>query len=281
MKKFFRFVVVLTIALAAISCSKEQTNSIKVISYNVRCSGGDGENHWDKRKHASLNMINDEKPTIFGLQEANPDQMQYLVENLPQYGHIGVGREDGVSRGEHMAIFYLKEEVELLDGGTFWLSETPDTPSKGWDAACKRTCTWTKLKMKKTGTEFAYLNTHLDHVGKEAQREGLALIVRRAEDIVPQGMTAFVTADFNALTSDPIFEPLKADMKDAREEAPVTDHRGTFNGWNVANTANPNCVIDHIFFRGAEAHTFKVLCDKNYGAPYISDHYPVVMEATF
>ena len=58
MKKFFRFVVVLTIALAAISCSKEQTNSIKVISYNVRCSGGDGENHWDKRKHASLNMIN-------------------------------------------------------------------------------------------------------------------------------------------------------------------------------------------------------------------------------
>ncbi|MBQ2374093.1 MAG: endonuclease/exonuclease/phosphatase family protein [Alistipes sp.] len=281
MKKFFRFVVVLAVALAAISCSKEQTNSIKVISYNVRCSGGDGENHWDKRKHASLNMINDEKPTIFGLQEANPDQMQYLVENLPQYGYIGVGREDGVASGEHMAIFYLKEEVELLDGGTFWLSETPDTPSKGWDAACKRTCTWTKLKMKKTGTEFAYLNTHLDHVGKEAQREGLALIVHRAEEIVPQGMTAFVTADFNALTTDPIFEPLKADMKDAREEAPVTDHRGTYNGWNAANTANPNCVIDHIFFRGAEAHTFKVLCDKNYGAPYISDHYPVVMEATF
>ena len=184
MKKFFRFVVVLAVALAAISCSKEQTNSIKVISYNVRCSGGDGENHWDKRKHASLNMINDEKPTIFGLQEANPDQMQYLVENLPQYGYIGVGREDGVASGEHMAIFYLKEEVELLDGGTFWLSETPDTPSKGWDAACKRTCTWTKLKMKKTGTEFAYLNTHLDHVGKVAQREGLALIVRRAEEIV-------------------------------------------------------------------------------------------------
>ena len=281
MKKFFRFMVVAAIMLAAFSCGKQQVNQIKVISYNVRCSGGDGENHWDKRKHASLNMINDEKPTIFGLQEANPDQMQYLAENLPQYGHIGVGREDGVAAGEHMAIFYLKDEVELLDGGTFWLSETPDTPSKGWDAACKRTCTWTKLKMKKTGTEFAYLNTHLDHVGKVAQREGLALIVRRAEEIVPQGMTAFVTADFNALTTDPIFEPLKADMKDAREEAPETDHRGTYNGWNAANTANPNCVIDHIFFRGAEAHTFRVLCDKNYGAPYISDHYPVVMEATF
>ena len=281
MKKILLLAVCAIVVLCAASCGKQATADIKVISYNVRCSGGDGENHWDKRKHASLNMIHDEKPTIFGLQEANPDQMQYLVENLPEYGHIGVGREDGVSAGEHMAIFYLKEAVELLDGGTFWLSETPDEPSKGWDAACKRTCTWTKMRMKSTGKEFAYLNTHLDHVGKVAQREGLALIVKRAEEIVPQGMPAFVTADFNALTSDSIFEPLKADMLDAREVAPVTDHRGTFNGWNAANTSNPGCVIDHIFFRGAEAHSFKVLCDKNYGAPYISDHYPVVMEATF
>lgn len=179
-----------------------------------------------------------------------------------------------------MSIFYLKDEVELLDGGTFWLSETPDVPSKGWDAACKRSCTWTKLKMKSTGKEFVYMNTHLDHVGVEARKQGLALIVERANEIVPEG-TVFLTADFNALTTNPIFDDLKAVMKDAREEAPVTDRRGTFNGWNAENTSNPNCVIDHIFYRAAEAHSFRVLCDKNYGAPYISDHYPVVMEATF
>ncbi len=263
--------------LAGLNACSEPLNQIRVISYNVRLSGvDDGANSWDLRKEASINMINEERPTIFGVQEATPEQMAYLVENLPQYGHIGVGREDGVSEGEHMSIFYLLEEVELLDGGTFWLSESPDTPSMGWDAACKRTCTWTKLRMRKTGVEFAYLNTHLDHVGKVAQREGLALIVERAAEIVPQGMTAFLTADFNTTTDDPIFEPLKADMIDAREASPESDPRGTYNGWGGSEM-----VIDHIFFRGAEAQSFKVLRDKDYGAPYISDHYPVVLDATF
>ena len=265
--------------LGVTSCSKPK-NEIKVISYNVLVSNNDDINNWGQRKHASLNMINEEKPTIFGLQEATLHQMKYFADNLPQYGWVGVGREDGISAGEHMAIFYLKEEIELLDSGTFWLSETPDEPSMGWDAACKRTCTWSKLKMKKTGVEFAYLNTHLDHVGKEAQRNGLALMVERCAQIVPKGMTAFVTADFNTTTDDTIFEPLKADMLDARETAPDTDHRATYNGLNAENINNPALVIDHIFYRGAEAHTFKVL-DKYYGAPFISDHYPVVMTATF
>ena len=280
MKKILLFALTAVVALGVTSCA-EKKNDIKVISYNVRVNNeGDGENKWDLRKHASIAMIRDEKPTIFGLQEAKPEQMQYLVENLPEYGHIGVGREDGVSSGEHMTIFYLKEQVELLDGGTFWLSETPEEPSMGWDAACKRTCTWTKLKMKSTGKEFVYMNTHLDHVGIEARKQGLALIVERANEIVPEG-TVFLTADFNALTTNPIFDDLKSVMKDAREEAPVTDRRGTYNGWNKENVNNPDCVIDHIFYRAAEAHSFRVLCDKNYGAPYISDHYPVVMEATF
>ena len=280
MKKLILFLACAVAAFGATSCA-EKTNDIKVISYNVRFSGGDGENHWDLRKHASINMINDEKPTVFGVQEAKADQIAYLKENLPQYGYIGVGREDGKDGGEHMSIFYLKEEVELLDGGTFWLSETPDVPSKGWDAACKRSCTWTKLKMKDTGKEFAYINTHLDHVGKVAQREGLALICKRFAEIVPVGMPAFLTADFNALTNDPIFEPLNAEMFDAREKAPETDRRATFNGWKAGDENNPDRVIDHIFFRGAEAHTFKVLRDKEYGAPFISDHYPIVMTATF
>ena len=276
MKKILLFALTAVVALGVTSCA-EKKNTIKVISYNVRVNNeGDGENKWDLRKHASVAMINEEKPTIFGLQEAKPEQMQYLVDNLPQYGYIGVGREDGVSSGEHMTIFYLKEEVELLDGGTFWLSETPEEPSMGWDAACKRSCTWTKLRMKDTGKEFAYINTHLDHVGKVAQREGLALICRRFAEIVPVGMPAFLTADFNAVTSDPIFEPLNAEMLDAREVAPETDRRGTFNGWGSSDS-----VIDHIFFRGAEAHSFKVLRDQNYGAPYISDHYPITARLIF
>ena len=283
MKKLILFLACAAVAFGATSCA-EKTSEIKVMSYNVRMNSSpasDGDNFWDFRKHASITMINEEQPTVFGVQEATASQMEYLVENLPDYGHIGVGREDGKSSGEHMSIFYRKDQVELLDGGTFWLSETPEEPSKGWDAACKRSCTWTKMKMKDTGKEFAYINTHLDHVGKVAQREGLALICRRFAEIVPVGMPAFLTADFNALTSDPIFEPLNAEMMDARVEAPDTDTRATFNGWKEGEEDNINKVIDHIFFRGAEAKSFKVLRDKNYGAPFISDHYPVVMTATF
>lgn len=275
MKRVLLFALTMFIAAGFTSCTKPK-NEIKVMSFNVLVSQNDNVNNWGQRKVAALNMLNEEKPTILGLQEATLPQVNYLAENLPQYGWVGIGREDGLNSGEFMAIFYLKDEVELLDSGTFWLSETPDEPSMGWDAACKRTCTWTKLKMKKTGTEFAYLNTHLDHVGKQAQRNGLALMVERCAQIVPQGMTAFVTADFNATTDDPIFEPLKADMLDARETAPETDRRGTFNGFDNLQ----NVVIDHIFYRGAEAKTFRVL-DKFYGAPYISDHYPVVMTAEF
>ena len=281
MKKIFSIVLFALALCVAVSCSTEQAKElIKVISYNIRCGvnpGQDGENNWEYRKQASINMINDEKPTIFGLQEALPPHLEYLKEQLPQYASYGIARDDGKTEGEYMTIYYLKDEVELLDCGTFWLSETPETPSMGWDAACKRTCTWAKMRMKRSGKEFAYLNTHLDHVGKVAQREGLALMMKRAAEIVPDGMPVFVTADFNCVTSDPIFEPIKAVMKDARETAPQTDRRATFNGWKPNATA----VIDHIFYRGAEPKSFRVLCDKNYGAPYISDHYPVVLEAEF
>ena len=281
MKKIFSIVLFALALCMAVSCSTEQAKEpIKVISYNIRCGvnpGQDGENNWEYRKQASINMINDEKPTIFGLQEALPPHLEYLKEQLPQYASYGIARDDGKTEGEYMTIYYLKDEVELLDCGTFWLSETPETPSMGWDAACKRTCTWAKMRMKRSGKEFAYLNTHLDHVGKVAQREGLALMMKRASEIVPDGMPVFVTADFNCVTSDPIFEPIKAVMKDARETAPQTDRRATFNGWKPNATA----VIDHIFYRGAEPKSFRVLCDKNYGAPYISDHYPVVLEAEF
>ena len=283
MKKFLLSVAMVASALTLVGCFAPK-NQIKVISYNIRLSGHghargvDGVHYWDNRKHASINMINDEKPTVFGLQEACSDQMDFLVENLPQYDHIGVGRDDGKRAGEFMAIFYDKSKVDLIDGGTFWLSPTPEKPSRGWDAACIRTCTWSHMRMKDSGDEFIYLNTHLDHVGVVAQEESLKLIVERLQTYIDEELPIFLTADFNATPDSHIFEPLKESMEDAREVAPESDYRGTFNGWN---TVKKPTLIDHIFLRDAKAHSFRVLCDKNYGAPLISDHYPVVLEASF
>lgn len=279
MKKLLLFSICAAVAYAATGCAKQGgDDTIKVVSYNIRMSGSpaaDGDNYWTNRKQASINMVNDEQPDVMGIQEGCPDQIAFLDEHLPQYKHIGVGREDGKAEGEMMAIYYRTDRVEVLDSGTFWLSETPDEVSKGWDGACKRTCTWALMRMKDSGKEFAYFNTHLDHVGPTARAEALKLIVKRIAELVPAGMPLFLTADFNSTTDEPIFEPLKAAMRDARAEAPQSDPRGTFNDWGRES----DVVIDHIFFRDADARSFTVLCDKNYGAPYISDHYPVALVA--
>ena len=278
MKKLFYTLAIAAFALMGVACNR--TSEIKVMSYNIRLSSGtieaDSIYHWEHRKQASLELMHQEQPTVFGLQEACPDQMDYMVENLPEYGYIGVGRDDGKRKGEFMSIFYKKDEVELIDGGTFWLSQTPDQVTKGWDAACFRTCTWTILKKKDTGKKFVYLNTHLDHMGQEARKESIKLIVAKAEELTGGKLPVFITADFNSPTTNEIFKPMQEAMLDARGEAPVTDERGTLNCWG---TTPPGVVIDHIFFRGAEAQKFEVLRDKDYGAPYVSDHYPVMLTA--
>lgn len=279
MKKILFAVVAVALGLMGCKPSSQQQNEVRVISYNIRyMNDKDGENSWKFRKQASINMVNEELPTVFGLQEAVKAQVDFLQENLPDYAYYGVGRDDGVEKGEFMAIFYRKDEVKLLDKGTFWLSATPDTPSKGWDGQCFRTCTWTLFECKDTGKQFAFLNTHLDHRGKVAQEEGMKTIVKRIGELVPENIPVFLSGDFNTRTDNPIYEPLKAIMTDSRELATETDHRGTYTGWRVRE--NP-VVVDHIFVRGAEVDRFQVLCDKNYGAPYISDHYPVLTVARF
>ena len=267
------------LGLAACSSRTGGESSMKIISYNIRYTGEpakDGQNHWDYRRAASINMVREEQPTVMGVQEALAPQLQFLDENLPEYDYVGVGRDDGVSAGEHMAIFYLKERVALEDWGTFWLSATPTEVSMGWDAVCHRTCTWALMRDKSTGKPFAVLNTHLDHRGVEARQKSVLLLVQKLEELITEPMPIFLTGDFNSTTDNEIFLPLKAVMQDAREQAPTTDRRGTSNGWGKSSS-----VIDHIFFRAAEVDSFSVLCDKNYGAPYISDHYPVAAEVRF
>lgn len=274
------FALAAVAAFAVAGCtSVAGEQDIRVISYNIRyMNDKDGDNSWKFRKQASINMVNEEQPTVFGLQEAVKAQVDFLQENLPDYAYYGVGRNDGKESGEFMAIFYKKEAVELLDHGTFWLAATPDTPTKGWDGQCFRTCTWTIFKCKDTGKQFAFLNTHLDHKGKVAQQEGMKTIVNKIGELIPKDMPVFLSGDFNTRTDNPIYEPLKAIMADSRELATETDHRGTYTGWKVRETP---VVVDHIFVRGVEVDKFQVLCDKNYGAPYISDHYPVMTTARF
>ena len=273
-------IVALSMTCQAVHGSNNDNNEYKIISYNVRFSSApetDGANRWELRRDASIKMVAAQKPLAMGLQEACPDQIDFLDQNLTGYKHIGVGRDDGNRAGEMMAIYYDTTRLTLLNSGTFWLSDTPDKVSIGWDAACNRTCTWGHFKVNDTGFEFLYFNTHLDHVGSQARRNSIKLIVAKMAELNPNNVPVFLSGDFNSTTDDTIFEPLKASLKDAREVSAISDKNITYNGFGTV-TDSPNTrkewVIDHIFFSGVNPMAFRVL-NGNYGVPFISDHYPI------
>ena len=224
-------------------------------------------------------MLKDQQPDIFGVQEAFEFQIKFIEEYCRNYKSVGVGRDDGKKKGEYMSIFWNKKRVKLIKWGTFWLSETPDTPSKGWDAHCMRTATWALMKDKKTGRKFYYVNTHLDHKGKEAQKNGLKLIVDRIESINPQGYPMVLTGDFNIKPDNKALTDLDSRMQSARKVAAVTDSHNTFNGWSVKPT---DMVIDYIYISGFSAcPEYKTVTKKYADKPFVSDHYPIFARLVF
>lgn len=259
-----------------VSCSK--TKDIKVMSFNIRLGvADDGENSWENRKPATAALLNDQSPVVFGVQEAYGFQIDYIKDNCPQYDCVGVGRDDGADEGEHMSVFFDTNLIELENWGTYWLSETPDTVSFGWDAACRRTATWTLLKVKETGKQFYFVNTHLDHKGKEARKNGLALIVERISAMNPEGFPMVLTGDFNVRPDNPCLSDLDKIMKSARAYAEDSDDTPSANGFKA-----PKSIIDYIYYSGFEKCTdFKVVTQSYVGIPFVSDHYPVVATLVF
>ena len=186
MKKFFLLLMAAALVLP-LSARQKGPSQLTVISYNIRTGkADDGTNSWQFRYPTSAMMIDDQKPDVFGVQEAYDYQVQYLTEYPGYYKSVGVGRDDGKSKGEHMSIFYNKKTVKMLKWGTFWLSETPDKPSKGWDAEYNRTATWALLKDKKSGRKYFLVNTHLDNSGAQARAEGLSLILSKIAQMIDE-----------------------------------------------------------------------------------------------
>ena len=260
-------------------CSCAKPDGLRVMSYNIRyASAQDGENDWTLRRPATIAMLDDISPDCFGVQEALDCQLDYIVEQVPDYKYVGVGREDGIKRGETAAIFYSASRLELLDWGTYWLSETPDVPSIGWDAACRRTATWALLSQKSTGRKFFYVNTHLDHVGKVARKKGLAMVVRNIADMNPEGYPMILTGDFNVFPDDPCLADLDSMMLNARKTALDSDNMGSFNGW----TDRKDVIIDYIYYSGfSSCDNFKVVVKQYCEVPFISDHYPIFADLKF
>ena len=254
------------------------SDEIKIMSFNVRTktSETDPANNWDNRKAACVELIKDQRPSVIGFQEAQYTlQWSYLKEQLAGiYDGYGVNRDTGdeSGKGEVMGILYDKSTVEKIDGGTFWLSETPDTPSKGFGANYSRNATWGLFKHIPSGKTFYYINTHLDHQVANAQIEGMKLISQHFEEY-RESYPVFLTGDLNITSTNVALDVIESYMNNARDVAPssYSDFKNTYNGWKVGGKG----IIDHIYcsnnLRVVEYHTI----DDDYGVPFVSDHYPI------
>ena len=254
----------------------DDCSAISVMTYNIRNSNAkDSINSWEFRKENLAAQVLYHHPDIIGMQEALPDQLHYLHSQLKQYNWYGVGRNKEKSN-EYSPVFYRKDKFDILDSATFWLSETPKIPSsKGWDAALPRICSWVKLKDKRTKQIFFFFNTHLDHVGKLARKNGVELILKEIAKLSKNSPVIF-TGDFNFNATTENYKRITLQLKDAQFISNTTHYGplGTSSGFWVNKPVKGK--IDFIFVsRDIKVLQHAVLTDQMEGR-YFSDHLPVI-----
>lgn len=275
-----RFSKTIIVALILLKGSLFYSQNIKLITYNIRLDVAiDGENDWTHRKDFFASQIQFYEPDIFGVQEAKPNQVIDINALLPLYANVGMGRE-GEGQGESSNIYYKKDRFIVSESSTFWLSETPNEISKGWDAACNRVCTYALFKDQKTKTTFWVFNTHLDHIGEEARTKGMELILSKIELLNTKKYPVFFMGDFNSEPDTDRIIQLKKIMNDSRDiskEKPFGPS-GTFN--NFKHDQAVTKLIDYVFVsknNKFEVLKYAVLSDSK-DLRYPSDHLPVYVE---
>ncbi|WP_316803935.1 endonuclease/exonuclease/phosphatase family protein [Pedobacter nototheniae] len=278
MKTLKLFYLFLLISVATFAQKSE--NSLNVITYNIRLNvASDGINAWPNRKDNVKALVKFHDADILCVQEALPEQFDALLENS-NFDVVGVGRDDGKRKGEFSAVYFDKTRFIKKDGGTFWLSETPDVPSKGWDAALNRVCSWVKLYDKLNKKEFIVFNTHYDHIGVQARIESAKLIKRKIQEIAPK-LPVILTGDLNVTPETEAISTIKSflsDTKDITVEPPYGP-TGTFNNFNFNSELKDK--IDYVFVnKGFSVQKFAVLTDSK-DQRYYSDHLPVLVKLFF
>lgn len=269
------------IAAACTNNNSGEECNLRVASFNLRMdTPNDGENAWPNRKEMVKGLIRFHDLDIIGTQEGFKHQLDDILE-LNGYTYVGAGRDDGKDAGEHSAIIYKKDRLELLDNGDFWFSETPEVPGKGWDATCcNRICSWAKFKDQVSGKEFFVFNSHYDHEGKVARKNSSLLLIEKIEQIAGDS-PVFATGDFNATPDDEpiqtIYNAGKLNDSCLVTEEPPYGTEGTFNAFRP--DAPSNSRIDYIWVSsGITVKKYGVLNDRPYGR-FPSDHFPVVIQA--
>lgn len=248
--------------------------TVRIMSYNVRY----GE--YEDRFRIVPQLIGDNMPDSVGIQECTYQWYLTIKAFLPEYEFIGVGRDTGDKSkdcGEMSAVLYRKDKYKLIDSGTFWVSETPDEVSFGWDAVCRRICTWVILENKKTGERYAHVNTHLDHEGELARVNGSKMV---SEFALSFSMPTVLTGDFNLKKNTDLYNGIIATgLRDTQDMAEISEYGKTFHAYNGGKEGDP---IDFIFVNDRINTVFKYkIVRTKYGGKYSSDHYPIYADMSF
>ena len=267
---------------------KDETLTVAVMSFNIRFgTARDGDNRWDNRKELVYDVIRQHSPDLVGLQEALRHQLDEIRKALPEYDEIGVGRGGG-KKSEYSAILYRTKRFDVDASGTFWLSDTPDKPSRHWGNACIRICTWARFLEKESGRSFYVYNTHLDHKSQPSREKSIRLIMQYVQN--RSFRDPFVlTGDFNAGESNPAILYLNGTGDTAdRNPIPVVDSFrvlhpdakdvGTFNGFAGRSNGSK---IDYIFIEPSTRTLVASIVRTPKDGRYPSDHYPVTATLQF
>ncbi len=250
--------------------------SFEIMTLNIRLDlASDGANAWDERKADMAFFVSSRHPDFFCLQEGLIQQLRYLDGQLPAYRRIGVGRDDGADKGEFSAVYFDTSRFTLVRQTTFWLSDTPDTVSVGWDAALPRVCTYGLFRDKTSGKLVHLFNTHFDHMGVVAREKSAILILDRIAEWTTDEERVILSGDLNC---DPQSRPvaiLRDRLIDGADIAPygLVGPPGTWNGFDPNVT--PDRRIDYIFVRNLDVVTYRHLDDRRKNGLWISDHLPV------
>lgn len=260
------------------------TTPLRVMTYNIRLDTPvDGPNRWAYRRAGVAAQIDWFRPDIFGLQEVVFGQKQDMIADLPDYRLIGAGRDDGRNGGESSPIGYRLDRFDLLESGTFWLSPTPDKPSKGWDAAFPRVATWARLRIRPGDKTILAVNTHWDHIGLEARKQSGMLLARWLSEHRGKADHIILIGDFNsdldgdglrALTGSVTMPGLR-DSRGASQSKPFGP-AGTFNNFKLQPEGQD--AIDHILVGGNVSVVRYAVIAQNVDGRMLSDHYPVLAD---
>ena len=273
---YFKLISVFISLLVICSSSFAQT---KLMSYNIRHdSPSDGVNWWELRKNDLVQLITYYHPDFIGIQEAMPNQLEFVAKQLQHYNYIGHGRDGFGTASEGIPLFYNSDHYTLLDKDLFWLSATPEKASKGWDADINRIVVYGQFKSKTTDQIIHVFNTHFDHKGTEARLQSAQLLINYIKNNQLTDKNIVLMGDFNSLPSDAPIKLLEQEftnsynLKDSSVYGPI----GTFNGFNTIQAVTTQ--IDYIFTKNIDVISYRCIDDRRPNNLHLSDHFPIVIQ---